>query len=49
MANRSVEHHEGDGPLERSIFASFARWIEQQLGRSTAFWRWRFWPSFCER
>jgi low affinity Fe/Cu permease len=36
MPNRSVEHHEGDGPLERSIFASFARWIEQQLGRSTA-------------
>jgi len=37
MPNRSVEHHEGDGPLERSIFASFARWIEQQVGRSTAF------------
>ena len=37
MPNRSVEHNEGNGPLERSIFASFARWIEQQLGRSTAF------------
>jgi low affinity Fe/Cu permease len=37
MPNRSVEHHEGDGPLERPIFASFARWSEQQLGRSTAF------------
>ena len=37
MPNRSVEHHEGDGPLECSIFASFARWIEQQVGRSTAF------------
>ena len=37
MPNRSVERHEGDGPLERSISASFARWIEQQLGRSPAF------------
>jgi low affinity Fe/Cu permease len=37
MPNRSVAHHEGDGPLEASIFASFARWIEQQLGRSAAF------------
>ena len=37
MPNRSVEHHEADGPIERSIFASFARWIEQQVGRSTAF------------
>jgi low affinity Fe/Cu permease len=37
MSNRTAEHHEGDGRLERSIFASFARWVEQQLGRSTAF------------
>jgi low affinity Fe/Cu permease len=31
------EHHKDQGSPERSIFASFARWIEQQLGRSTAF------------
>jgi low affinity Fe/Cu permease len=31
------EHHKDDGSLERSSFASFARWIEEQLGRSTAF------------
>src|SRR2546428_11764579 len=37
MPDRTVERREGDGPLEPSIFASFARWIEQQLGRSTAF------------
>jgi low affinity Fe/Cu permease len=37
MPNRTVEHHEGDGTLARSIFASFARWVEQQLDRSTAF------------
>ena len=37
MPNRTVERHEGDGRLERMIFASFARWVEQQLGRSTAF------------
>jgi hypothetical protein len=37
MPNRTVERREGDGPLEPSIFASFARWIKQQLGRSTAF------------
>jgi low affinity Fe/Cu permease len=37
MPNRSVEHHEGDGPARASIFASFARSIEQQLGSSTAF------------
>jgi low affinity Fe/Cu permease len=37
MPDRTVAHHWGDGSLKRSIFASFARWIEQQLGRSTAF------------
>src|SRR5882724_12035543 len=37
MPDRTVAHHGGDGSLKRSIFASFARWIEQQLGRSTAF------------
>ena len=37
MPDRTVERREDDGSLERSIFASFARWIEQQLGRSTAF------------
>jgi low affinity Fe/Cu permease len=31
------EHRIDDGSSERSIFASFARWIEQQLGRPTAF------------
>jgi hypothetical protein len=31
------EHHKDDGSLGRSNFASFARWIEEQLGRSTAF------------
>jgi hypothetical protein len=30
------EHRIDDGSLERrSIFASFARWIERQLGRPT--------------
>jgi low affinity Fe/Cu permease len=37
MPDRTVERREDDGSLERSIFASFARWIEQQLGQSTAF------------
>src|SRR5438552_17908498 len=37
MPDRTVERREGDGPLEPSIFASFARWVEQQLGRSAAF------------
>jgi hypothetical protein len=37
MPSRTVEHHEGDGPPERWIFASFARWVEHQLGRSVAF------------
>lgn len=31
------EHRIDDGSPERSIFAGFARWIEQQLGRPTAF------------
>ena len=31
------EHHKDDRSPERSSFASFARWIEEQLGRSTAF------------
>ena len=31
------EHRIDDGSPKRSIFASFARWIEEQLGRSTAF------------
>jgi hypothetical protein len=29
------EHRIDDRSLERWIFASFARWIEQQLGRPT--------------
>jgi low affinity Fe/Cu permease len=37
MPDRTVERREGDGPLDPLIFASFARWVEQQLGRSTAF------------
>src|ERR1700720_1548674 len=37
MPDRTVERREGDGPLAPLIFASFARWVEQQLGRSTAF------------
>src|SRR5882762_9778095 len=37
MPDRAVERREDDGSLARSIFASFARWIEQQLGQSTAF------------
>ena len=37
MPDRTVERREGDRPLEPLIFASFARWIEQQLGRPTAF------------
>jgi hypothetical protein len=34
---REREHHKDDGSLERSSFASFARWIEEPFGRSTAF------------
>src|SRR6201981_2340318 len=37
MPDRTVERREGDGPLDPLIFASFARWVERQLGRSTAF------------
>jgi Low affinity iron permease len=37
MPNQTMEQHEGDRPLECSIFAVFARWIEQQLGRLTDF------------
>jgi len=31
------EHHKDDRSPERASLASFARWIEEQLGRSTAF------------
>lgn len=37
MADRIVVHPGGDAPLERSLFAGFARWMERQLGRPIAF------------
>jgi low affinity Fe/Cu permease len=37
MRNRALEHNGGHRPLERSLFAGFARSMERQLGRPVTF------------
>jgi low affinity Fe/Cu permease len=37
MAEPRLEHQTGDGQLEGSFFAGFARWMERQLGRPITF------------